>query len=70
MTTKEFILKNVHVPNEQMLNRFAKYHVKLALEAAAKNVVILRKSSINNGEIDITVDTMFILNSYPTKNIK
>jgi hypothetical protein len=57
-TAQEFILQNAHISNENMLKKFAKMHVKMALEEAFK------VSKLNMWEKDL------IYKCYPQDNIK
>lgn len=55
---------------EQVMIRFAKYHVQKALEAASKNVKTYTDTSGSTDEWTTEVDKGSILNSYPPENIK
>ena len=57
-TAKLFILQNSHLPNEEMLKKFAKLHVEKALNEAYK------VSLLESWEEDI------IKKSYPLDKIK
>jgi hypothetical protein len=57
---------------EKLFIKFAQWHVKAALEAAANGAQVTQECSGNTGSeyVDYVVDKQSILNAYPLEKIK